>query len=202
MGNEYRWSSLSATADAESWAALVTVGHVARAHGLAGMVVVAAESDAAGDRFRQGATLQAKAGEVMRELVVEHASPFQDRWLVKFEGVGDRTAAESLRGAELRVAAETLPPLPDDVFYHHALVDCEVVTTLGTIVGRVTRVEGSAGQSVLVVDDGTDDVLIPLAKALCPEIDPARRRIVVDPPAGLLELNRQLRVGREEQERL
>lgn len=202
MGSECRWSSLSATADAESWTSLVAVGHVARAHGLAGMVVVAAESEFAGDRFQRGAILQAMASSVRRELVVEHAAPFQDRWLVKFEGVEDRTAAESLRGMELRVAAESLPPLPADVFYHHALVDCEVVTTLGKVVGRVTRVDGSAGQSVLVVDDGTDDVLIPLAKALCPEIDPARRRIVVDPPAGLLELNRQSRVGREEQEQL
>ena len=52
------------------------------------------------------------------------------------------------------------------------------------------RVEGGPGASVLVIEapDG-GEVLVPLAEEICRVIDPAARRIVIDPPAGLLELN-------------
>jgi 16S rRNA processing protein RimM len=182
---------LSATTSAEpDWEALVTVGTVARAHGLAGQVVVAGHNADAADRFRPGVALHTQLLGAPRVLVVTRASPFQSRWLVAFDGVTDRDAADQLHGADLRVAVESLPALPDGAFYHHALVDCEVHTTSGQCIGRVSRVEGGSGQSVLVVAMGGHEVLIPLVEALCPVIDPEHGRIVVDPPEGLLELNR------------
>lgn len=182
---------MSATTSAESdWEALVTVGTVARAHGLAGQVVVAGHNTAAPDRFRPGTALHTQLLGEPRVLVVTHATPFQTRWLVAFDGVTDRDAAEQLHGADLRVPVENLPALPDGVFYHHALVGCEVHTTSGRSVGQVARVEGDGGQSVLVVAADGHEVLIPLVEALCPVIDPEHGRIVVDPPEGLLELNR------------
>jgi hypothetical protein len=50
-------------------------------------------------------------------------------------------------------------------------------------------VEGNAGASVLVIETPQGEVLVPLADDICRVIDPASRRIVIDPPAGLLELN-------------
>ena len=44
-------------------------------------------------------------------------------------------------------------------------------------------------RSRLVVDGERGEVLIPLVDEICVEIDPAARRIVVDPPEGLMELN-------------
>lgn len=172
------------------WDALVTVGTVARAHGLAGQVVVAGHNAAVSDRFRSGATLHTRLEGAPRVLVVTHATPFQARWLVTFDGVTGRDAAERLRGADLRVPVDSLPALPDGAFYHHALVGCEVHTTSGRSIGRVARVEGDGGQSVLVVAADGHEVLIPLVEALCPVIDPEHGRIVVDPPEGLLDLNR------------
>lgn len=191
MASECRWSFLSATTSAEpAWEALVTVGTVSRAHGLTGQVVVAPHNRDASDRFRPGTALYTQRLGVMRVLIVAHATPFQARWLVAFDGVTDRDGAEQLQGADLRVPVESLPALPDGAFYHHALVGCEVHTTSGRRIGRVVRVEGDHGQSVLVVDADGHDVLIPLVEALCPVIDPEHGRIVVDPPEGLLELNR------------
>ena len=77
------------------------------------------------------------------------------------------------------------------MFYRHDLVGCRVETTGGAAVGDVTAVEGDLGASRLVVKGTGGDVLIPLAQAICPVIDIAARRIVVDPPEGLLELNRR-----------
>ena len=45
------------------------------------------------------------------------------------------------------------------------------------------------GSRLVVAVEGGGEVLVPLAAAICKVIDPAAKRIVIDPPAGLLELN-------------
>ena len=59
--------------------------------------------------------------------------------------------------------------------------------TNGEALGRVTAVEGSLDRSYLVVDE---HVMIPLVADICVAIDIAARRVTVDPPEGLIELNR------------
>ena len=71
---------------------------------------------------------------------------------------------------------------------------CRVETVDGpggpaTTVGTVRRVDGAPGASVLVVETPQGEVLVPLADEICRVIDPGARRIAIDPPAGLLELN-------------
>jgi 16S rRNA processing protein RimM len=70
----------------------------------------------------------------------------------------------------------------------HDLVGCEVRTMSGERIGEVARVEMATGVPTLVV--GMDDVLIPFTEAICRRIDPAGRVIEIDPPEGLIELNR------------
>jgi 16S rRNA processing protein RimM len=65
------------------------------------------------------------------------------------------------------------------------------VTTGGVSVGVVREVE-TIGESTLLVidgDPGPKEVLVPLSRDICVEIDPDGKRIVIDPPAGLLDLN-------------
>ena len=98
-------------------------------------------------------------------------------------------AAEALAGLELRVTLDTLQSLPAGSFYHHDLIGCEVVTSNGVPIGRVSGVEGNAAGSRLVVRGRAGEVLIPLAEGICVEVDVVARRIVVEPPEGLLDLN-------------
>jgi 16S rRNA processing protein RimM len=58
------------------------------------------------------------------------------------------------------------------------------------LVGIVKDVDGTAGVSRLVVASGDDEILIPFASEICTTIDPDGKRIVIEPPEGLLELNR------------
>jgi len=57
--------------------------------------------------------------------------------------------------------------------------------------GTVTEVERAGGTDILHVADGSQDVLVPFARAICKVVDPAARLIVIDPPEGLLDLNRE-----------
>ena len=65
----------------------------------------------------------------------------------------------------------------------------------------VSRVDGVPGASVLVVAAAGGEVLVPLAEAICRVIDPAARRIVIDPPAGLLDVNAAPATPRAERRR-
>lgn len=171
------------------WSDLIRVGHVARAHGLRGDVIVATEAGERAGRFGPGVCVSVERGGVVEELTIARVAWLHGRAILGFTGVDTREAAEALAGRELRVDAAALPELAGDSVYHFQLVDCLVQTVGGDIVGPVVRVEGTA-QPLLVVAAPAGETLIPLAESICREVDVGGRRIVIDPPDGLLELNR------------
>jgi 16S rRNA processing protein RimM len=150
------------------------VGRVGRAHGLHGEVSVAPITNRA-ERFAPGSVLY--AGE--RELLVATAREHQDRWLVRFEGVDDRNAAEALRGALL--TAEAAEADADDELWVHELIGSDVFDRAGTPLGRVTAVEANPAHDLLVLDRGA---LIPVVFV----VEHGDGRVVVDVPEGLLDL--------------
>lgn len=168
---------------------MVLVGRVTRAHGLRGHVVIAPDTDFAEDRFVAGATVWIRRDGAVVPVTLAAVRFHGLKPVVQFDGVGDIDAAEKLVGLELRVPADALHPLPPGALYHHQIVGCRVETVAGTLVGEVTRVDGGAGGSVLVVAGPSGEVLVPFAATICVDIDAAARRIRVDPPEGLLELN-------------
>ena len=115
---------------------------------------------------------------------------FHDGTLIfHFRGVDSISAAETLSGSEVRIPAAERVSLDEGEFFQDDLIGCEVVDRrTGASLGRVTRFDDSAASGNLVVGE---DLLIPFARAICVEIDPAARRIAVDLPEGLKDLNRQ-----------
>ena len=96
----------------------------------------------------------------------------------------------------MRVPEAALQPLTPGRYYEHQLVGCAVETVDGDQVGVVGRVDSGVGGSRLVVQGERGEVLIPLAEYVCRDIDMAARRIRIDPPDGLLELNEPKRSRR------
>ncbi len=166
---------------------LVLVGRVARAHGNQGHVIVNLDTDFAEERFRVGGIVL--VGEAATAMAIEDVRFHLGRPILALEGIETMNDAEALAGAELKVPAATLESLPEGTFRHYDLIGCEVRDPLDGSVGTVTAVEGTMERSVLVVAGARGEVLIPLVANICTSIDVARRRIVVDPPDGLLELN-------------
>jgi len=171
------------------WEAMVLVGTVARPHGLRGDVVVNPDTDFVDERFAVGSVLWTRVSGVVERVTVARAVLGGRRPVVGFEGTSDVPGAERLAGAELRVTEDALGALEPGRFYLHQLVGCRVETAAGEPIGEVARVDGGSGASLLVVAGPRGEVLIPFAVSLCPTIDVAQRRIVVEAPAGLLEVN-------------
>jgi 16S rRNA processing protein RimM len=150
---------------------------VGRAHGLRGEVSVTLTSDRS-ERVEPGAVMH--AGE--RDLVVATSRPHRGRWLVRFKGVEDRTEAEALLGAVLTAAP--LASSGDDELWVHDLVGAEVRDGSGQVLGRVRAVEPNPAHDLLVLDDGT---LVPAVFV----VEHTPGMVVVDPPQGLLDVNRR-----------
>jgi 16S rRNA processing protein RimM len=169
---------------------MAVVGRIARAHGNRGQVIVNVETDFPETRFRPDTTLFVNRRGAAEPLIVTNVRFQHDRPVLTLAGVDTMNDAEALAGCELRVPVDTLAALPPDMFYRHDLIGCRVETREGDAVGVVTEVEGTLQDSRLVVRGERGDVLIPLASAICTRIDVAAKRIVVEPPDGLLDLNR------------
>jgi 16S rRNA processing protein RimM len=171
------------------WDAMVTVGRIVRPQGRRGEVVVTIDTDFAEDRFQPGATLwTSRAGQVA-PVTVASSWPHQGRWVIGLVGVDSIDAADAWRGVELRVPATDLRPLEAGAFYVHDLLGCVVDTVGGERVGDVARVDLGSGTPLLAVQGTRGEVLVPLVEGLCRTVDVAGKRILIDPPDGLLELN-------------
>ncbi len=169
---------------------MAVVGCIARAHGIRGQVIVNADTDFPSERFQEGAELFVERGGRVQPLRVTSVRFQHDRPVIGLEGIETMTDAEALAGLELRIPIDRLVALPAGTYYHHDLVGCRVETTRGEQVGVVTKVEAATGGSRLVVDGGTrGEILIPLAAEICTAVDVGGKRIVIDAPDGLLDLN-------------
>jgi 16S rRNA processing protein RimM len=151
---------------------LLEVGRVGKAHGLAGEVVVSLISNRP-ERVVVGSVFLTDAG----ELRIEAARPFSDNWLMTFSGVDSRERAEALRGTVLR----GLPLDDEEAWWVHELIGSEVTDTDGAHLGTVTGVLANPASDLLELDGGA---LVPLRFV----VERSAGRVVVDAPAGLLDL--------------
>jgi 16S rRNA processing protein RimM len=119
-------------------------------------------------------------------LTVETSRPHKRGWLVFFEGVNDRDAAEAIAGSTLLVGEDRLPPLEEGAYYHYQLEGLEVVTEEGASLGRVESVLETGANDVLSVRGPKGEVLLPVIDSVVREIDPEGGRIVVALIPGLV----------------
>jgi 16S rRNA processing protein RimM len=166
----------------------VVVARIGKAHRLRGEVTVQVLTASPGDRFVPGAsfvTEPATAG----PLVLRSARDHNGVLLLGFEHTEDRTGAEALRG--IRLLGDVLEDDGDeDSWYERDLVGLKAVTVGGDELGEVTALQSRPTQDLLVVRlaDGRE-ALVPFVTAIVPEVDLEGGRVVLDPPAGLLNLD-------------
>jgi 16S rRNA processing protein RimM len=134
-------------------------------------------------RFASGARLTHENG---RALIVQESRPHRDRLLVKFEDVSSRDEAEDLRGTVFVDSAE-LRALGEDEFWEHDLIGCRVYDIGGDELGTIESVRSGRVQDLLVVSTPRGERLIPAVREIVVEIDAGARRVVLDPPPGLLD---------------
>jgi 16S rRNA processing protein RimM len=138
-----------------------------------GEVVVVLNTDRT-ERVDPGSVLSTDRG----PLTVVSSRPERTRWLVHFDRIGDRDAAESFRDTVLRAS-----PIDDpDVLWIHELIGSRVVSSDGIERGFVESVQANPASDLLVLDTGA---LVPLRFV---EGRPTDGVVRVDTPDGLFDL--------------
>lgn len=162
------------------------VGWITRPHGLRGEVRVVPEGEPAEglERFRT-VWLVGPWGEEERQVASVRRAV--GAFLVKLEGVDDRTHAERLRGAEVCVPEDQLPPLPEGTYYVSDLLGAEVVTEEGQPLGALADVLHGPAHDVYVVRGPRGEVLLPAVREVVREVRVQDRRITVRLLPGLAE---------------
>mgnify|MGYP000911527566 FL=1 len=186
---------------------LLTVAVIGPAHALKGEVRLDIRTDDPEGRLAPGTSLPVQAprgdagpaGPVPDHLTVARLRFDGARWFARFEEVGDRTAAEALRGAHLLVDTSTADrdgadSAEDDAWYAHELIGLRAIRVVPEALpdggpqhlGEVVDLEPGVAQDRLVVrtPDG-ERIAVPFVEALVPEIDPDAGTITLAPPGGL-----------------
>lgn len=165
---------------------LVAIAKVVRTRGLRGEVVAELLTDFP-ERFEGLEGVTAVLADSRRELKIEKFFFQKDRIVLKFVGIDSIESGETLRGAEICINEADAVELEEDEYFDWELEGCEVETVEGERLGPVREVMRTGGTEVLIIDGGEKELMVPFAEAICIEVDVEGKRIVVDPPEGLLE---------------
>jgi 16S rRNA processing protein RimM len=165
----------------------LAVGVVRKPHGVHGDVLVDVLTDfperlAEGVRFGLGEQTGPEAFyETFR--VRYH----KGEWLLAVKGVKERCLVESWRGRYLFLPEQTLEELPEGYYYEHHIVGLHCLSPEGQPLGEVLGLDGSGGQTRIVVRRGDRDFLVPWVPAIVKGVDIEARVVTLDPPPGLLD---------------
>lgn len=176
---------------------LLRVCRIGRAQGLKGEVTVQVFTDEPDYRFEPGSLLYTRDGE--QEFEVAHSRTFKNRWIIHFEGVDDRDAAEALNGTVLYGEADDPEDmLEEDAWYPKDLLGLEARFAEGNMLGApagqtvgkvVDVIEGAQYLLKIRLDkpvDGETSTLVPFVDQLVPDIDLENGYLTLDPPGGLI----------------
>ena len=167
---------------------LISVAKAVRTRGLKGELVADLLTDFP-ERFDDLDQLIALAPNGERRAVDLEDFWFQnDRVILKLSGVDEPDAAKPFVGFEFCVPDSQRVDLDEGEYFDFELEGCEVSRVSGEAVGEVRAVLKTGGVPILVVVDEDRELMIPLAESIVVTIDAEEKRIVIDPPDGLLEL--------------
>jgi 16S rRNA processing protein RimM len=165
----------------------VVIGRVVKPHGLKGEVVVEVLTDFP-ERFSEGLRVLLSGGAFeAREARIAAVRPHLGRVLLTFEEISDVSTAETLRNAELSVSAADVAARPPGYVYHWEIEGASVVDAAGRPLGRVAELADAGGRPLLVVETARGPRDVPFASPIVVSVDVAGRRVVLDPPPGLLD---------------
>ncbi|MDZ5078532.1 ribosome maturation factor RimM [Nesterenkonia sp. HG001] len=166
------------------------VARVGKPHGVRGEVTVQLFTDEPTVRLAPGAVLIRTPGRDTPDRTTASLTVSGQRWnksicLLTFAGIGDRDAAEALRGSFLHVEVPAEPE-DEDGWYSHQIAGFRCVGAQEQDLGTAREIITGAAQDLLSVETPSgEEVLVPFVEELVPGIDVEARTIRLDPPVGL-----------------
>jgi len=162
----------------------LVVGRIGRAHGVLGEATVQVQTDDPDVRFKVGAKLSLDNG---KDLTIRSARWHNQILLLAFDGIIDRNQIEELRDQMISAEVDITSLSPGE-YHYQQLLGCQVFLQSDELIGEVDEIVKLPGQDLLSVAKNGKKVLIPMVKKIIISIDVLAKKIVVDPPEGLLDV--------------
>lgn len=162
----------------------ITIGIIVSPWGLQGHLKVTVETD-----FPQRFSGSSRIYIDKQIMVIDETVWHKGQAIVKLHGVDTEEEADELVGQVIEVHHSQLFNLEDDVYFHFQLVGLEVVTSGGDTLGKISEILSVASADVYVIDGKDGEILIPATDEIIKSIDLEKGIMVIEPMAGLLDLN-------------
>ena len=168
----------------------IAIGIIRKAHGIHGEASVEPWTDSP-ERFNdvRNATLVSPDESQTRPVEIESVRTHVDRALIKFAGIDSPEGLRELRNWTIEIPLADARKLESDEYFLHDLVGLTLVDGEGKERGEVKDVYEGGGGILLSVSGPKGEFEVPFAAAICTEIDLAGKRIVVDLPEGIEDLD-------------
>jgi 16S rRNA processing protein RimM len=163
----------------------VVIGLLKRAHGVKGEICVQPVSDVP-ERLKGLERVLMRHEGNTKEILVERVRGEGGKFFLKIRGVDDRTAAETLAGAELGVKRKDVYPVPEGTYYVFDLIGCKVVGESERYVGTIRDVLKTPANDVFAVETAAGEILIPMVLSVVKEIDLDNKVVKIEEIEGLL----------------
>lgn len=165
---------------------LMEIGQIVNTYGIKGFVKVVPFTDNI-NRFEDldEVYLQTKNG--LETFKIEDVKYSKNTVLLKLKGIDDINIAEKYRNCYLKIDRKNAVELPEDTYFIVDLLDCEVLTDKGEILGKITDVYPTGSNDIYVVNNKQGkQVLLPAISQVIKEVDIQNKKIIVHLLEGLI----------------
>lgn len=166
---------------------IVALGEIVTTHGIAGWLKLNPYNSESPLISTLSDVILVK-NETRTAVQVESARPHRQQILLKLCGIDDIESARQWVGSTLTVPEETLATPEPGQYYHYQVIGFEVFDTSGARIGTLKEIWSTPASELYVVAGAGKEHLIPAVKEIIAEVDLAAGQMIVDPPAGLLDL--------------
>jgi 16S rRNA processing protein RimM len=166
---------------------LITIGKILKPVGLRGEVKVLLLTDFP-DRFKALREVIVQTKSERQQYQIDHVRYGAPFVYITFAGFSSADQVDILIGGLIQIPEEQRVPLPEGSYYQFELQDIDVYLEDGTFLGKVNQILQTGSNDVFVVKSDTREYLIPALHTIVKEIDISKKRMMIHPMDGLLEL--------------
>jgi 16S rRNA processing protein RimM len=166
------------------------IGKVVKPHGTRGEVKVYTFSESPDNLKLYKSLVLQKPGAGGTEIYSLVKSRSQGKQaIVQLQGVNSRDEAEALQGSQVWLDRSEFPDLEPGEYYWHQFVGLQAVTDTGIPLGRISGLFATKAHDVMVIAGAKREYMIPVKDEIIKQVDTKAGKVIIAPPAGLLELN-------------
>ncbi len=162
------------------------IGQIVNTNGLKGVLKIKPFTDDIKE-FEDFESIYVQRKNELIEFKIEEVRYVKNMVLLKLQGIDDINEAEKYRNLYIKVNRNVMPKLPEDSYYIVDLLECEVYTEEGELLGKVDDVFNTGSNDVYVVKDELGkQILLPAIGEVIKNVDISNKKIIVKLMKGLV----------------